>query len=223
MPGGWTMSMMWIRMPGQTWPEAAASFIGMWVVMMVAMMLPSLAPMLWRYRQAIGGTGAIRKAWLTIVVGVGYYFVWTRLGMAVYPLGVALAAVEMRQLVLARAAPIAVGVVVLIAGVMQCTSFKAHHLGCCRVTLGRGCTLPAGAGAAWRHGVGLGLHCSYCCASFTAVLLAIGVMDLRAMALVTAGITAERVAPAGEHVAHGIGLVAVAAGLFLIARAAGVG
>ena len=52
MPGGWTMSMAWMRMPGQTWPGAAASFLGMWVVMMVAMMLPSLVPMLWRYRQA---------------------------------------------------------------------------------------------------------------------------------------------------------------------------
>ena len=43
MPGGWTMSMAWMRMPGQTWPGAAASYLGMWVVMMVAMMLPSLA------------------------------------------------------------------------------------------------------------------------------------------------------------------------------------
>jgi predicted metal-binding membrane protein len=195
----------------------------MWVVMMVAMMLPSLAPMLWRYRQAIGGTGKVRTAWLTAVVGVGYFFVWTLLGMAVYPLGVALAAVEMHQLELARAAPVAVGVAVLIAGVMQFTSFKAHHLGCCRVALGRGCTFPAGAGAAWRHDVGLGRHCSYCCASFTAVLLAIGVMDLRAMALVTAGITAERVAPTGEHVAHAIGFFVIAAGFLLIARAAGVG
>src|SRR5439155_4659683 len=42
MPGGWTMSMAWMRMPGQTWPGAAASFLCMWVVMMVAMMLPSL-------------------------------------------------------------------------------------------------------------------------------------------------------------------------------------
>src|SRR5207302_5508750 len=40
MPGGWTMSMAWMRMPGQTWSGAAASFLGMWVVMMVAMMLP---------------------------------------------------------------------------------------------------------------------------------------------------------------------------------------
>ena len=42
MPGGWTMSMAWMRMPGQTWLGAAASFLGMWVVMMVAMMLPSV-------------------------------------------------------------------------------------------------------------------------------------------------------------------------------------
>jgi predicted metal-binding membrane protein len=46
MPGGWTMSMAWMRMSGQTWPVAAASFFGMWSVMMVAMMLPSLVPML---------------------------------------------------------------------------------------------------------------------------------------------------------------------------------
>jgi Predicted metal-binding integral membrane protein (DUF2182) len=57
MPGGWTMSMAWMRMPGQTTPAAGASFLGMWVVMMAAMMLPSLVPMLWRYRQAVGSTG----------------------------------------------------------------------------------------------------------------------------------------------------------------------
>jgi predicted metal-binding membrane protein len=48
MQGGWTMSMAWIRMCGQTWPGVAASFLGTWVVMMVAMMLPSLVPMLGR-------------------------------------------------------------------------------------------------------------------------------------------------------------------------------
>src|ERR1700682_6656116 len=79
MPGGWTMSMAWMRMPGQTWPDAAASFLAMWVVMMVAMMLPSLAPMLWRYRQAIDRTGETRLGWLTGLGGVGYFFVGTGL------------------------------------------------------------------------------------------------------------------------------------------------
>jgi predicted metal-binding membrane protein len=221
MPGGWTMSMAWMRMPGQTWPGAWASFLGMWVVMMVAMMLPSVAPMLWRYRQAIDRAGETRGGPLTALVGVGYFLVWTVFGMAAFPLGVALAAVEMQLPALARAVPIAVAVVILIAGALQFTAWKAHHLACCREVPRRGRRLPADAGTAWRHGLHLGLHCSYCCAGLTAILLVVGVMDLRVMAGVTAAITVERLAPAGPRVARAIGVVAVGAGLFLIARAAG--
>jgi predicted metal-binding membrane protein len=221
MPGGWTMSMTWMRMPGQTWPGAAASFLGMWVVMMVAMMLPSLVPMLWRYRLRVGGTGETRRGVLTALVAVGYFLVWTVFGMAAFPLGVALAAVAMQQPALARGVPIAVGVIVLIAGSLQLTAWKARCLACCREAPGRGHTLPADAGTAWRHGLRLGLHCSRCCAGLMAILLVIGVMDLRAMAVVAAAITAERLAPAGERVAHALGAVAVGAGLFLIARSAG--
>jgi predicted metal-binding membrane protein len=119
MPGGWAMSMAWMRRPGQTWPGAAASFLGMWIVMMVAMMLPSLAPILWRYRQAVGGAGEARPGRLTTLVAVGYFLVWFVLGMAVFPVGVALAAVEMQRPPLARAVPIAVGVVIVLAGALQ--------------------------------------------------------------------------------------------------------
>src|SRR5438128_2480395 len=72
MPGGWTMSMAWMRMPWQTWPGAAAAFLGMWVLMMVAMMLPSLVPMLWRYRQLVRRTSDRRLGWLTALVATGY-------------------------------------------------------------------------------------------------------------------------------------------------------
>src|SRR6185369_8739038 len=71
MAGGWTMSMVWTRMPQQTWVGAAASFLGMWIVMMVAMMLPSLVPTLWRYRRAVRSTGETRLGLLTVLVGVG--------------------------------------------------------------------------------------------------------------------------------------------------------
>ncbi len=221
MPGGWTMSMAWMRLPGQTWPSAAAAFVGMWVVMMVAMMLPSLVPMLRRYRHAVGRTGATRLDPLTAIVGAGYFFVWTVFGIAVFPLGVALATVEMQQPALARAVPIAVGVVVLIAGALQFTAWKARHLACCREAPGRGRTLQADARTAWRHGLRLGLYCSRCCAGLMTILLVIGVMDLRAMAIVAAAITAERLAPAGERVARAIGAVVVGTAFFLIARAAG--
>ena len=83
--------------------------------------------------------------------------------------------------------------------------------------------MPADAGTAWRNGLRFGLHCTYCCAGLMAILLVIGVMDLRAMAVVTAAITVERLAPGGERVARAIGAIAVGAGLFLIARAAGLG
>ena len=56
-----------------------------------------------------------------------------------------------------------------------------------------------------------------------AILLVVGVMDLRAMAVVAAAITVERLAPAGECVARTTGSVVVGAGLLLIARAAGLG
>jgi len=223
MPGGWTMSMAWMRMPGQTWPGAAASFLGMWVVMMVAMMLPSLVPMLWRYRQAVGSAGEPRLAGLTALAALGYFSVWTVLGMAAFSLGVALAAVEMQQPALARAVPLTVGGVVLIVGALQFTAWKAHYLACCRAAPGRGRTLPADAGTAWRQGLRLGLHCSYGCGNLMALVLVIGVMDLRAMAVVAAAITVERLAPAGERVAQAIGVVVVGAGLLLIASAGGLG
>ena len=55
------------------------------------------------------------------------------------------------------------------------------------------------------------------------MLIVLGVMDLRVMAIVTAAITAERLLPAGERIARGIGVIVVTAGLLLIARAAGLG
>ncbi len=220
MPGGWTMSMAWMRMPGQSWPGAAALFLGMWIVMMVAMMLPSLLPVLPRYRQAVGCAGTARSGTLTIMVGVGYYFVWTLIGLIAFPLGVVLADVEMHWPAIARAAPTAAGVVVLIAGALQFSAWKARQLACCRQLSGCDRTPPVDIGPAWRHGLRLGLQCSRCCAGLTAILLVNGVMDLRAMAGVTAAITLERLAPAGERVARAIGTVIIAAGLLLTMRAA---
>jgi predicted metal-binding membrane protein len=221
MPGGWTMSMVWTRMPGQTWPGAATSFIGMWIVMMVAMMLPSLVPVLWRYREAVGRTSGTRLGWLTALVGMGYFFVWTMFGAVAFPLGVALSVIEMRQPALARVVPVAVGAVVLIAGAFQLTTYKARRVARYGESPARGRTRLADADMAWRHGLRLGLDCARCCAGLMAIPLVIGIMDLRVMAVVAVAITAERLAPAGVHVERVIGAVVVGAGVFLIAQAAG--
>lgn len=223
MPGHWTMSMTWMRMPGQTWVSAAASFVGMWVMMMAAMMLPSLAPMLWRCMRPVGAGRETLPGRLATLVGLGYFFAWTLFGVAIFPVGTAAAAVEMEQPMLARAVPITAGLVVLIAGALQFTKWKARHLACCREAPGQDYLLPTQARAAWRLGLHLGRHCGLSCVNLTAILLVFGVMDLRVMVLVTAAITAERLTLAGKRVTRTIGALVVGAGLFLIVRAVGLG
>ena len=226
MPCG-AMSMAWMPMCGESWIGAAASFLGMWTVMMAAMMLPSLVPRLWRYRRDAARAGELASVLLTLPVAVGYFLVWALVGAAVYPLAAATMAVTMRYPLLARAVPMAVGLVVLMAGALQFTSWKAHHLACCRnddcresLTCGR--SPPATPFAAWRHGLRLGLHCSQSCAGLTAAFLVAGVMDWPVMLAVTAAINLERLAPAGERFARLIGAVVIGAGLLVIVRAAGV-
>lgn len=203
-------------MPGHSWLGAAASFVGMWVLMMVPMMLPSLIPMLARYRQVLGRASGGSLGLLT--VGIGYFFVWALAGALLYPLGAALAALEAKVPLVAGAVPVAAGLVVLVAGFIQISSWKAQGVACCREVPVSG---AAGAGTAWRYGVRLGLHCIRCCGNLMAVLLAVGMMDLGWMAVVTAAITIERVAPSGERLARAIGAAVIVAGVVLIARAAG--
>jgi predicted metal-binding membrane protein len=76
MPGGWTMSMAWMPIEGQTWFSAAAAFLGMWVVMMGAMMLPSLIPTLWRFRQMAAEMGETGPGRLAALTGLAYFVVW---------------------------------------------------------------------------------------------------------------------------------------------------
>src|SRR5262249_6064627 len=167
MPGGWTMSMAWMRMPGQTWLAAATSFLGMWIVMMTAMMLPSLVPTLWRCRSR-----------LAVLVAIGYFFVLTMVGVIVFPLGVMVTTIEMQQPAVARAVPIAAGVLILIAGALQFTEWKARHLACCRNPAAHCSAPPMNARAAVRYGMRLGIHCCYCCTGLTVILLVAGVMDV---------------------------------------------
>jgi len=213
MPGGWTMSMAWMRMPGQSWAGAAATFIGMWSVMMFAMMLPAVAPALWRHRRAAHGA--------VLPIALGYFGVWILTGAGAFPIGIALAEAEMRLPMLSGAVPLASGVLVVIAGALQLSPWKSRQLACCRGPVVRGCDLRAAPRSAWRDGIRLGLRCFGCCAPMTAVLFVAGVMDLRAMALVTAAITAERIAPHGQRVAQVTGWAMIFAGSIYLAGAAG--
>lgn len=223
MPGSWTLSMAWMRMDGQSWLGVAASFLGMWAPMMMAMMLPALLPMLWRYHQAVERTGERRLAALTALVGMGYFVVWIGMGVPVFVVGAALAALALQWPLLARGVPVAIGATVLLAGALQFSARKARRLACCRTAPARYRDLPSNLGTAWEYGLRLGVHCSHCCAGLMAIPLVMGMMDLRVMAAATAAITFERIAPTGWRAARVIGVATLGTGLMLTTRALGFG
>jgi len=218
MPGGWTLSMAWMRMPGQTWLGAAATFLGMWVVMMVAMMLPPLVPALSRYRRAVGGPGDVGLGARTALAGTGYFFVWSLVGAGAFLVGMPLVAAELRSAVLARSAPIATGIALLLAGALQFTAWKRRHLARCRA-----CDLPGSADAwqACRFGLRLGAHCALCCAGFMTVLVVAGMMHLWLVAAVAVVIAVERLVPWPERIARTIGGVLLAVGALTLLQALG--
>lgn len=220
MPGGWNMSMMWMPMAGQDWASMAMAFLGMWLVMMTAMMLPALVPMLLRYRRAHTAYTHARVEALTALVGAAYFGVWTLFGAGAFVVGALLTSLEMQLPLLSRVVPAATAVIVLGTGLLQFSPWKARQLERCREMPGCCAALRGDAGEAWRHGLRLGVNCVRCCLALTVMLLAVGVMDLRAMALVTAAISVERLAPGGTRAARFVGAILVAAGLYLIVCAA---
>ena len=212
MPGG-TMSMMWTRMPGQ-WPGTATSFLIMWVPMMVLMMLPSLAPVLWRYCAVVRRSGQAHPVPLTAIVAAGYVVVWAAAGLSIIPIGRA-STLLVHLSPFARVAPITTAAVMVIAGLLQHSRWKARHLAVCRAAQVRAYPLSGRVGDAWQYGLRMGLHCCASCAGPTAVMLTLGMMDMRVMAVATVGIAAERLAPDGAQVARSIGRLSIAGGVFV--------
>ncbi len=219
MPGGWSMSMMWMPMPGQSWFDATASFLTMWDVMMLAMMIPCLVPMLLRYRRTVDQTSPRRLGWLTFLTGLGYFIVWTIIGLIVFVLGIQLNAILMQYEYLSLMVPIAVGIVILAVSLLQFSNWKLHQLTCCQTPPFGGQKVPDNASTALKHGLRLGIQCSRCSVGLMSILLVIGMMNLFVMAIVTIAITFERLAPASKWVTGTIGTIGIGTGFFLIAQA----
>jgi predicted metal-binding membrane protein len=174
--------------------------------------------MLSRYRRSVRGADGIHLHGLTALVGLGYFVIWAVLGTAAYAAGAGVMTVEMRWGMVAQWLPVAAGVVLLVAGGVQFTSWKARQLALSREGSGCGCPPVPNALGAWRHGLRLGVQCSLCCGSLMLALLAIGMMDVVAMAAVTLAISAERLAPVPLRVARVAGVAIVVVGVLTIAR-----
>jgi predicted metal-binding membrane protein len=221
MPGGWTLSMMWMAMPGQDRLGSAAWFMVTWTVMMVAMMLPALAPALSGYRHLVGRGNARGLGGLTTLAAAGYFSLWALFGAGAYFIGLAVAAAEMRSSTLARWAPLAAGIVVLLAGAMQFTRWKARQLERCREGLACAGQPSRNWWSTYRQGVSFGVHCAMCCSGFMLVLLATGMMELLTTAVLSMVITAERLAPRAEPAIRAVGAVLLGAGILLVVRTVG--
>jgi predicted metal-binding membrane protein len=181
--------------------DGLAPFLGVWVTMMAAMMLPSVAPMVATHA-AIGGRAAATGSFV-----LGYFAVWTAFGLAAY----GIAAELPRSSWLAAAA-------LVVAGLYQLTPLKEACLRRCRAPLGFLAQRwrPGHVGAA-RLGIEHGAWCTGCCGGLMVALFALGLMSLAWMAAVALVILAEKVLPGGETVARASGLGLVVAGGALLA------
>lgn len=173
----------------------------MTVAMMVAMMLPSVAPTLWRYHHHLRATRTPNVWRQTSAYAFGYASVWMAVCLTMCAINARLPAFV----------PSALGAVVVCAGAVQLSRWKTTRLRRCR----EACVapVPTNVTAAWRDGCRFGVDCTLSCSAPMAVLLVAGLMDIRVMLVVTAVITAERVAPAGVRIARLTGVAALALGL----------
>lgn len=161
----------------------APLFMAMWLTMMVAMMFPTIAPMVLVHRAVVRRRGEGGVATLTFVGG--YLLVWTAIGLL--PLAGFLGFRNLSAGVAdSLALRVAAGAVLVVAGLYQFTPWKRVCLNQCRSPLGFIMTHDFGTGApgALRAGVAHGAFCLGCCWALMAVLVVVGLMNLVWMAMI---------------------------------------
>jgi predicted metal-binding membrane protein len=222
MPGDWSMSMAWMPTGNHSGAERAALFLGMWTVMMVAMMLPSVMPAVALHRRLLdmrASRGELGHG-SNFLLLFGYFAVWTAFGGAVYMLGAAIVTVAMHSVRFSRAIPAATGLALATAGIYQLTSWKQVCLSHCRSPLEF---------FSRRHirsrvdsmifGLHHGWYCAACCWALMLIQLVLGVMNLPLMAAVAGVICLEKLWRHGPRLAVAVGIVSVTGGALMVLRA----
>ena len=187
--------------------------------MMVAMMLPSLAVSLSYYHRGLRTMRMPHPGARTMLVAAGYAGVWSTVGLLLSAMSAASSSLGAEAWAHPTLVSLATGMVVLCAGALQRSRWKTRQLARCR----QSCVPAPGSTrviTAWRDGSQLGVYCAVSCAAPMAVLLVAGLMNAPVMIMVTAAITAERVAPAGARIARLTGALALVAGAITCATAA---
>ncbi len=193
-------------------------FIGIWVTMMAAMMLPSVSPMVLAFarvskERSRRGQAAFVPTW--VFLG-GYLAAWTAYGLLAYGLFRIVDAVAGERLAWDRAGPYVAGGAIVAAGFYQLTPIKDVCLRHCRTPLHfllHG--WHEGKLGALRMGVEHGLYCVGCCWGLMIVLFSLGVMSLFWMAVIAGLIFAEKVFPYGERVTRILAVAFVGLGIWI--------
>lgn len=174
-------------------------FLGMWTTMMVAMMLPTVAPIVLLHRMVLRRRG--ESASKTLVFGSGYLLVWAAAGVIPLSILIGFRHFAHESQWLDRAG----GVVLVIAGLYQFSKWKAACLKACRTPLSFLMTHDFGRGVygALKVGISHGLYCFGCCWALMAVLFVVGLMNLVWMAAIGMVFLAEK------NWRHGVGLTRV--------------
>jgi predicted metal-binding membrane protein len=187
--------------PG-TDPGGLGFYVVSWVVMMGAMMFPSIAPMVLtfgfvqRRRRDRGAVDRIVSSWVFVA---GYLLTWTAFGLAAYGLYLGVRSLSIPSLSWHRGGPYLAGGVLLAAAVYQLTPVKDACLRRCRAPLDFVLThWREGFSGALRMGVVHGAWCVGCCWGLMAALFALGVMSVPWMVAIAGLIALEKVLPRKE-------------------------
>ena len=167
-------------------------FLAVWVVMMAAMMFPSVSPTVALYARMTRERSSAAPALFT----AGYLVAWTAVGLAAYALAVAVGRVTGDVFAWDRAGRWVAGVTLLVAAAYELTPFKDACLGKCRSPLGF--LLGAWKRGSWgalRMGTEHGAWCIGCCWALMASLFALGVMSITWMAVIAGLIAFEKTIP----------------------------
>ena len=202
--------------PG-TDPGALGFFLVTWVVMMGAMMFPSVAPMVVAYSRIRGHRRELGKraatAGTAMFVG-GYLVSWTAFGLLGWALYQLVRSLSIDLLSWQRGGPYFAGGVILLAAVYELTPLKHACLRKCRSPMAFlfGWWRDGSLGAL-RLGMEHGAWCVGCCWALMAALFTIGVMSVAWMALVAALIAAEKLLPWARSTSLSITALLVVLGL----------
>jgi predicted metal-binding membrane protein len=211
----WTAGQM-RGMDGGPWTALGTFgwFLGVWVVMMAAMMFPSVAPTVALYSRMTRE----RSTALGLLFAGGYLLTWAAAGVAAFALAAGGGRASGDVLAWDRAGRWVAGVTLLVAAVYELTPLKDVCLGKCRSPLGflLGAWRDGRSGAV-RMGAAHGAWCVGCCWALMAALFALGVMSLVWMAVVAGLIAFEKMVPWRLAATYGTAGVLVGLGVLLLA------